>query len=266
MPEQQTLVRPLRQAQQQAPATMALREGSRWTRSQWVALIMGFFLFQLGFVFVVIDHPAATKKVVKLDARVFPGVLTEERAARTFFASDPRLFPSASQHGFSGDAWLRTAAASYELPDEVEAPQWLTLRAETLGRFAATERRAELPFQLGQQSAPALEALPVFVPLTAPKTNSIVRVDAALAERAIGLPANLPTIASSDVLGNTVVDVAVNGAGEVVARRLVSASGSTQVDRDALERAKTLRFRALNSVGTIWGQAVFEWTTEESKK
>jgi hypothetical protein len=65
------------------------------------------------------------------------------------------------------------------------------------------------------------------------------------------------------VLSNSVVDVAVNGAGYVVACRLAAPSDSKEADHAALEKAKLLKFRPLNAVGTIWGQAIFEWATSE---
>jgi TonB family protein len=78
----------------------------------------------------------------------------------------------------------------------------------------------------------------------------------------------LPARPSDKVLDNSVVEIAVNGAGEVVAQHIVSpGSGSKEADREALKQAKLLRFRPLNAIGTIWGQATFEWeTTEPGKK
>ena len=103
----------------------------------------------------------------------------------------------------------------------------------------------------------------MFVTAVVPRTNSLVRVDANLIERAVGLPIKLPARASADVLSNSVVDIAVNGAGEVVSSHLAGSSTSKDADRDALRKAKLLRFRPLNAVGTIWGQAIFEWETAE---
>ena len=124
-------------------------------------------------------------------------------------------------------------------------------------------RKSELPFELGQRSTPQTEALPVFVPAVLPQTNTIVRVDSKLSERAVGLPMKLAAWPSAKVLSNSVVDVAVNGAGHVVACRLAAPSDSKEADRAALQKAKLLKFRPLNAVGTIWGQAIFEWATSE---
>jgi TonB family protein len=68
---------------------------------------------------------------------------------------------------------------------------------------------------------------------------------------------------SLKVLSNSVVDVAVNGAGHVIACRLAAPSDSKEADHAALQKAKLLRFRPLNAIGTIWGQAIFEWATTE---
>jgi hypothetical protein len=242
-----------------------LREVPRWSARKWLTLIVGFFILQLGFVYLVADRSIARPdlKQPRIFARTFGGNLTEELVSQSFFASDPLLFPLASQHGFSGSGWMTVNRLPYELPDEIEPPQWLALHTANLGRVAPSEPKTDLPFELGQKSTPQTEALPVFVPSVSPQTNSFVRVDGNLHDRAVGLPMTLPAWPSINVLSNSVVELAVDGAGEVVARRLASPSGSKDADRAALEKTKLLRFRPMNAVGTIWGQAIFEWATSE---
>lgn len=239
----------------------------RWSRARWIGSILLFFLIQLGFLYVVMDRPLSDSilRGPRIIARVIPGSLTEERMSQGVFASDPLLFPLASQHGFSGAGWMTVNRPDYDIPAEIEPPQWLALKTDTLGRVPPASAKSELPFELGQQSTPQTEALPVFVPAVLPHTNTVVRVDANLRERAVGLPMKLPAWPNVEVLSNSVVDVAVNGAGEVIARRLAAPSGSKDADHAALEKAKLLRFRPLNAVGTIWGQAIFEWATTEPK-
>ncbi len=229
-----------------------------------MVLIGGLFILQIGFAYLVAERPVGRPgSKPPFFARTVPGTLTEERIEQTFFANNPMLFPLASQHGFSGNGWMAVQRPGYELPEEMEPPRWLALRADRLGLVMPTEPRSDLPFQLGQQSTPQIEALPVFVPTVVVKTNSVVRVDSGLSERAIALPMALLAQVGTEVLSNSVVDIAVNGAGEVVSRRLALSSHSKKADRDALQQAKLLRFRPLNSVGTIWGQAIFEWATAE---
>jgi hypothetical protein len=270
--EQTTLQKPAAIAQPKHASPRSSRPPrSGWSLGRWLLLITGFFLFQLAFAYIVADRPIGRSSGTKeqhLIARTIPGTLTEDRLSQTFFTSDPLLFPFASQHGFSGSGWMRVNRLVYEFPTEIEPPQLLALRSEALGRVAPAVPKPELPFQLGQQSTPQIEALPVFITAVVPRTNSLVHVDANLRSRAVGLPLKLPTRPSEKVLSNSIVDIAVDGAGAVVARRLIPpGSGSAEADRDALEHAKLLRFRPLNAVGTIWGQAIFEWETmEQSKK
>lgn len=264
MSEQSTISKAAKVPKQ--PASRPARHCAQrhWPFGLWLIVICGFFIFQFCFAYVVSDRPlSATKKVTPFVARTVPGTLTEERLSQTFFTSDPLLFPLASQHGYSGEGWMTVNRFTYEFPEEIEPPHWLALRSENLGRVAPAVPKAELPFQLGQETTPQIEALPVFVTSVVPHTNSVVRVDANLRDRAIGLPMKLPARPATDVLSNSVVEIAVNGAGEVVARRLAVGSTSKDADRDALEKAKLLRFRPLNAVGTIWGQAIFEWQTTE---
>lgn len=275
MSEQSTLQKPVAAAKPQRSLRSTSRRPpkSGWPLGRWLVLICGLLIFQLGFAYLVADRPIgrAGKKEQHIIARTIPGTLSEDRLSQTFFTSDPLLFPLASQHGFSGLGWMTVNRTAYQFPEEIEPPRWLMLRNENLGRVAPAQPRPELPFQLGQQSTPQTEALPVFVTAVVPRTNSLVRVAGTLRERAVGLPIKLPVRPSDKVLKSSVVDIAVNGAGEVVSRRLVSpGSGSAKADGEALENAKLLRFRPLNAIGTIWGQAIFEWETaelpEEQKK
>jgi hypothetical protein len=262
--EEHTSTRPATRTQNDIPAGItSVRKENGWSVARWLALIVGFFVLQFGFLYVVSERPLAESQLrgPRIIARMLPGNLTEGRVSENFFTSDPLLFPLASQHGFSGKGWMTMRRPNYELPEEIEPPHWLGLRADKLGVVAPAEPKAELPFQLGHETSPQTEALPVFVPTISARTNSLVRVDSTLRERAIGLPFALPARPSSEVLSNTVVDIAVNGAGEVVASRLALSSNSKVADREALNKSKLLRFRPLNAVGTIWGQAIFEWET-----
>jgi hypothetical protein len=251
-----------------APTKSAAHQNGAWSRGRWIGLIAAFFIFQLGFLYLVMDRPlsGSTLRGPRITARLVPGTLTEERMSQAVFASDPLLFPLASQHGFSGAGWMTVYRPDYAFPAEIEPPQWLALKTDSLGRVAPAEPKSELPFELGQRSTPQTEALPVFVPAVLPQTNTIVRVDAKLSERAAGLPLKLPAWPSTKVLSNSVVDVAVNGAGHVIACRLAAPSDSKEADHAALEKAKLLKFRPLNAVGTIWGQAIFDWATAEPKE
>lgn len=235
-----------------------------WSRARWIISITGFFLLQFVFLYVVMDRPLSDSlRGPRIVARLIPGSFSEDRMSQNVFATDPLLFPLASQHGFSGAGWMTVNRPDYSFPDEIEPPQWLALKTDRLGRIAPAQPKAEVPFELGQQSTPQTEALPVFVPPVLPQTNTVVRVDAKLSERAVGLPMKLPALPSDKVLSNSVVDVAVNGAGQVIACRIAAQSDSKEADREALHKAKLLRFRSLNAVGTIWGQAIFEWATTE---
>jgi TonB family protein len=264
MTEVETLEEP---AQKETHYADASGTRYRWSRIRWIATIGGFLLFQLLFLYVVMDRPLNESNLrgPRIVARMMSKPLTEEWFSQNIFSSDPLLFPLASQHGFSQQGWMTVNRPNYVLPDEIEPPHWLALRTERLGLVPPSEQKSELPFELGQQSTPQTEALPVFVSAVVPRTNSVVRVDKKLSERAIGLPYSLPTRSSAEILDKSVIEIAVNGAGEVIARRVASSSGSKQADKDALQKAKLLRFRPLNAIGTIWGQAIFDWETAEAK-
>jgi TonB family protein len=65
------------------------------------------------------------------------------------------------------------------------------------------------------------------------------------------------------LLSNSVVQIAVDSAGQVIAARLLGRSGSVDADTNALDKARSLRFRPVPLPAPVWGNAIFEWQTLE---
>ncbi len=191
--------------------------------------------------------------------------LTAGQLTRTFFAIDPTVFPLPNRHGFSERAWLRLPARR-EAPSEPEPPAWLTLDAARLGTNFPLLNRAKsaLPFGLADQRGPELEPWPVFLTPEPVRTQSLFEIQGELAGRQINAPAELPAETNAQLLAKSVVQIAVDSAGQVIAARLLPPrSGSVEADSNALDQARRLRFRPVPTPTPVWGKAVFEWQTVE---
>jgi TonB family protein len=184
---------------------------------------------------------------------------------RTFFAIDPTVFPLPSWHGFSGRAWLRLPAREFEAPGEPETPAWLALDTARLGSDFPQLNRAKsaLAFGLADEGGPELEPWPASLTPEPVRTGSLFVIQGELAGRQFNAPAELPAETNAQLLAKSVVQIAVDSAGQVIAARLLARSGLAEADSNALDKARRLRFRPVPSPTPVWGRAVFEWQTVE---
>jgi hypothetical protein len=105
------------------------------------------------------------------------------------------------------------------------------------------------------------EPWPVFLPPEIIPTQSVFQLESGLADRLLGAAPALRVWTNAQPLRKTVVQIAVNPAGEVVAARLEERCDLEEADADALAKARHLRFSARAAQGTQWGAAVFQWQT-----
>jgi TonB family protein len=78
------------------------------------------------------------------------------------------------------------------------------------------------------------------------------------------MPNGLPAWPSDQLLSNSVVQIAVNSAGQVVSARLLGRSGLPGADNMALDKSRNLRFKPVPASPPAWGRAVFAWETAEA--
>ena len=96
------------------------------------------------------------------------------------------------------------------------------------------------------------------------EANRSLRSKAKLADRQLNAPVELPAETNAQLLSNSVVQIAVDSAGQVVAARLLAAVGFGGGGREGGgNRAWQLRFRPVSLQAPVWGEAVFEWQTAE---
>jgi TonB family protein len=234
-----------------------------WSVRRWILAFLLVLTAQFGLVFWFSKNPRATPALAKprthltfLMGRNAPGQrrhLTDQ--------GDPTLFALVTAEGFSGPAWLKAPQLDYQPVHPPEPLRWLTLPLEELAddfaEFVQTNLLSEdlvadrLPPALAQPSVPT----PVVVASTALKVEGPLRARRRLADR------RLPQ-ASEPILTNTVVRVLVDQSGAPVSAALLSSSGATKPDQDALDFARTARFAPANrsaESGLTSGDLVFQW-------
>jgi hypothetical protein len=245
----------------------SITEFGGWTRRRFWGVAGLFFLLQAGLLVLFGGGGRAASKTVSPEAqiRLLGDPVTADQLSKLFFASDPAVFVRPSPHDFSGRAWLNAPEEEAQMPQETEEPAWLRLDSARLGtNFPSLARNASLlPFGLmdGMEAAP--EPWPVFLPPETFRTQSVLVMQGDLARRELNPPKELRVWPNAQVLSNTVVQIAVNSAGQVISARLLGRSGSTDADTNALDEAGNLRFRPSVARAPVWGQAIFEWQTVE---
>jgi len=246
-----------------SPAT----EPSQWTRGRFLWLVGVLFVLQAGLILLFAERAPSVSSLAPTPVhfRLLGTPMTADQLSKTFFAIDPTVFPLPGLHGFSERAWLRLPEQQYEASSETEAPAWLGIDAVRLGtNFPPLNRpKSLLPFGLAAQGDPELEPWPVFLAPERLRTQSLFVIRGKLAARQLNAPTELRAWPSAQLLSNSVVQIAVDSAGQVIAARLLARSGSADADSNALDKARSLRYRPSPSPAPVWGKAVFEWQTIE---
>ena len=246
----------------------AAREFPIFSVPRWLVLLAFIFLTQVLLIYFLSARkhaviPQTPLRVVPL--QIFSERVTESQFSEKFLVSDPALFASANSHGFSGAAWLKTPARDYEqfnLARHSEPSFWLPLNVEQLGdgigQYIRANTIATVP--VSKHSAPKI-ALTQTLDLSNPKTNSQFRIEGDLSSREIIDPPQLQAWAHTELLSNSIAQVAVDQRGIVLSARLLSRSGYARADINALEVARNLQFIPSNKSAITWGQVIFDWQT-----
>jgi hypothetical protein len=245
----------------------ALQQESSWTRRRFFGVVGALFVLQAGLILLFGERsrPRPLLSAPAVRFRALEASLDERQLLRQFFVGDPAVFSLPSHHGFSGRGWLDQRPLEYQAENQFEPPIWLPLGTALLGtNFSNLLAGSEaIPGGLADQQALHEEPLPAFLAPEIISTQSVFRLEGGLGDRLQGAGPDLPLQPSEKLLTNSVVQIAVDPAGEVVAARLDAPCGSPEADADAVAKARALRFRAAPSEATQWGEAVFQWQTTE---
>lgn len=235
-------------------------------RGRFLGIATGLFVAQIALVFVFAERssPALAPAPPPTRYLALNTPLREDQLLTAFFAGDPSLFARPSLRGFSGRGWLSQPPEVYHPSNELETPIWLELDVSRLAMTPPSpsiSRVDSLFLALPGNGLSSLEPLPVFLPAPVFPTQSVFRLEGELRDRWKGPFPLLPAQLSAQLLTNSIVELAVNAAGDVLVHRLLARSGSAAADDAALRAAKALRFAPSTNGTTGWGQAIFEWHT-----
>jgi hypothetical protein len=240
----------------------------RWLARRWWVLIILVFATQLGLIFWL-GKPTPAISLFEIAAPSFR--LMETNAQRMLAFKDPTLFALPHWEGFSGAAWLTIPEQDFKPVFGAEPPHLLTLSQERLGdefqSYMATNQGIGMPvialpdFKLKDPEVTESALFP---------TNSRLRLTGALTGRHLTFAPALPSVASLEIVSNSVVGVLVAADGTTISPSLLNpgSSGSSEADQLAITAARKIRFESIPTIdplnpmaGITWGQIVFEWHT-----
>jgi TonB family protein len=222
------------------------------------------FVLQAGLIWTFAERyrkpveSAATDFALRIAVRP----VNQSQLATALFAEDPTLFQAPSSQAFSGRGWLATSFPKFETADAKSSSVWLTLGVGAWKPDPLAIPAPQAP-SLTLSSPPATEFEPasIFLEPDPPPPASSMRMEGPLASRRfMSSPPQLGPQPGGQLLSNTVVQLGVDGAGQVVSARLLANSGSSAADATALATARVLRFLP---APPAWGKAIFSWQTVE---
>jgi hypothetical protein len=239
-----------------------------WTRAKFYGVAGMLCVIQAGLIFLFLTrgHTTSIAAAATTSFRMLDRPLTSSQLTRLFFAIDPTVFPLASSHGFSKGAWLDQPPEQLQMPVKSEEPAWLMPDVARLGNDLPNikQTKSALPLAMANAADSGVEPWPAGAGVEQFRTQSLVEIEGELAGRQLNAPTGLPAVTNAQLLGSSVVQIAVGSDGQVVAARLMDPrSGSVEADNKALAEANRLRFRPSPSHNAVWGRVVFEWQTAE---
>ncbi len=239
-------------------------------RHRWLIGAAVIFAAQAGFIFWL----GAKHDLVPRPPHTLPPIsLAADYDAELAALRDPTLFALPSRHGFSGAAWALTPRTEYVAADWTEPFRPLPLPAEKLGasfRQLVRDTRTA-PLATVEKTDPAIVPLEFPADFGALPTQSLLRIEGAIAGRALTTPLELPTWPNADVLAASEVRVLVDAGGNVVSAVLLPGGTTSEADQKALEIARAAQFEPLKDgektrlthplEGLSWGKMIFLWHT-----
>ncbi len=240
-----------------------------WPRVRWGLLIVLVFAAHIGLIFALGDR----KPIVPRKPDFTPTVHLAADAAEMLALSDPTLFVLPHRNGFAGAAWLQSPPLEFQPFQWTEPPRWLEISVEQLGGVFAQLMQTDKfeAFQLEFKPAPGLTHPAPLPAEIAPVGHSTMRIEGGLARRRLLNTLELPSWPGADLLANSVVQVLVDAAGNVMSVTLLPpGSGSNEADQRAFELARSARFESLPgtesfstspAAGLSLGTMIFQWET-----
>jgi TonB family protein len=241
-----------------------------WSRQRWVWTVLLVFSLQGSLFWMLSDTTPGTERRPGSGPTLYliAGTPAEAQLHDSLVLGDPTFYSLANRRGFSGAVWRDFLRPRLHLGDWREPDRWLAPRLDTLtATFTSFVRSNAFPTLAIAETPPTrLDRIPVTADLLA--VESTLRIDGPLAGRRLMTSITLETWPAGEWVTNTVVQLAVNAAGEPVSVVLLERSGSKAADQRALELARTARFAPLPGeplppplamAPRTWGELVFQW-------
>ncbi len=236
-----------------------------WGHRRWWFVIVVLFGMQLGLLFLISEKvlpakPAPKKTAVLMLTKRF----SENETFSNLLIPNPTVFVTANARGFSGEAWLNMPPQDYSIPDWDEPSRLLEINADRLGEVFTNFLRGtpETEVQIADKISTDLIS---FEEGTNRLAVSRFMFEGDIAKRPLLSIPELPIWPYTDVLRSTVVQLSVNGSGEVVFARLLSRCGLSTADQRAITIARELQFKPVNGSNAarnlMEGKIIFQWET-----
>ncbi|MBU6402254.1 MAG: energy transducer TonB [Verrucomicrobia bacterium] len=254
-----------------------IRDSNQWRLGRWAASIGLVCAIQIGLLWSLSDPAlvAVRRPRPGPDLVLIAGTAADAELHRSARFGDPTLYALADQRGFSGPVWWEFPRPRPHLAEWREADSWLAPQLDRWGtdfrQLARSNSAPALPIM--DQPAVRLNSIPVAPGLLA--SESSLQIEGPLRGRKLLTPLELPTWPATEWLTNTIVRVAVSGAGKPVSVVLEERSGAREADQRALELAWQARFGPLPGSALppplelaprTWGRLVFQWRVREPER
>lgn len=235
-----------------------------WPRFRWYLIIVLVFAGQIGLIFAFGDR----KPVVPRQPGFVPEFHLSTNSGEMLALKDPTLFALPNLHGFSASAWLGSTDIKTPVFEWSEPERWLPLPLDQLGAALTLFMQTNVfpPFAFEFRRAPQWHSATTTNEAAAPQQTRL-DVEGDLAQRPLLSSPALPVPPLADVLQDSIVQIFVDEAGNVMSTALLPpGSGSMKVDQQALQLAKDARFAPQpqsEDVPLHWmpGTLIFHWAT-----
>jgi hypothetical protein len=228
-----------------------------WTQKRLTCVAILIFGGQLAAIFALHTRESLRAKIPPLTASRFNGFATNSVGSDLDDLNDPLTFAGAHEKGFSAHAWLKRPHMEFTLrSNSISPPTFLAFKQTPI----------EIP---NPKLFPGLPPQLPFARLSISNETSpqsTFWAQGTIASRPLLTRIEPPIQFGSDVISNTVVQVAVQPDGFPFTARIVATSGSRGADLTALQLANNARFTPLppaqRHTDTLqWGELVFQWHT-----
>lgn len=248
------------------PVKSAARKRRSWTPGRWTWGVAAVMAAQVLLVLSLSDRSPIRRREPASEFRLtlVPAPGTDSAFMELEALADPTLFALPSGRGFAGAGWRRGTEFNYQSRDWTEPLHWLTNRATFPGPGQLSDVPANHQPAGPTKPVPRVtEAAPAPLPMPG---KSALRLEGAIARRALRSIPELPPIVHSNLLVDTTVRVGVQSDGHVFSAAITRSSGLKAADDRALELARAARFepepKTAGASGTPalnWGELIFRW-------